>query len=465
MRLRIWFSAVAAVVLTVASTAAACDTPVYRYALYNWQPTPYHIYYFYQGAIAKADQETNRRIEELGGLSQADEGRDPADDFQPAPPISDRHVEPGNRANITLRKVDVDKKDQIDRVPEVVRKAWEGEGRKAVPTYVVFTAWRMSIHIGPLDRAAVDQMADSPVRKKIAGLLDEGNSGVFLCMSGKTPPEKEAIEKTVRQVIADAEAGKLSDEEPAEVPEVNKKTAPPAAGDPADAPKKPTKIKLAMVPLDRADAAEKWLVRSLATVEQDVPEVAGQAMVFMVFGRGRALPPCIGKGITAENLARDVALLTGPCSCMVKEQNPGVDLLFTWDWEATSERLARAEGEASGTPETRPRGRAAMDSVGELPREVSPAKPDGAEKDPIATKSATPSSSPAEAVQPLKATDPPTAAPASTQAEAPVAASASAAAEAESEAYSSRLLWRLGVGMAIAAAVVLAAGLFVVRRQ
>ncbi len=98
--------------------------------------------------------------------------------------------------------------------------------------------------------------------------------------------------------------------------------------------------------LERSDAAEEWLVRSLATAERELPDASGRAMLFAVFGRGRVLPPCVGKGITAENLLDQIGLLGGPCSCMIKEENPGVDLLFAWDWDATAEALAASESDS-----------------------------------------------------------------------------------------------------------------------
>jgi hypothetical protein len=56
-------------------------------------------------------------------------------------------------------------------------------------------------------------------------------------------------------------------------------------------------------------------------------------MVFPLFGRGRAMPALVGAGITPENIKDAAAFLAGPCSCEVKRDNPGVDLLLTADWE------------------------------------------------------------------------------------------------------------------------------------
>ena len=49
-----------------------------------------------------------------------------------------------------------------------------------------------------------------------------------------------------------------------------------------------------------------------------------------------ALPiflPLIGAGVTAENIHDSAAFLVGACSCEVKEQNPGFDLLLAADWD------------------------------------------------------------------------------------------------------------------------------------
>ena len=85
----------------------------------------------------------------------------------------------------------------------------------------------------------------------------------------------------------------------------------------------------------------------LLAVEPDLHKFEKEPMVFAVYGRGRAMPPYVGKGITQANLVDCIAFLAGACSCMVKDENPGVDLLMRWDWDATAERMA-AEDEGSG---------------------------------------------------------------------------------------------------------------------
>jgi hypothetical protein len=43
--------------------------------------------------------------------------------------------------------------------------------------------------------------------------------------------------------------------------------------------------------------------------------------------------PLIGAGITAKNIHDSAEFLVGPCSCEVKELNPGFDLLLSTDWD------------------------------------------------------------------------------------------------------------------------------------
>ena len=107
-----------------------------------------------------------------------------------------------------------------------------------------------------------------------------------------------------------------------------------------------------MLKLSRTDPAEQWLVGTLLSVESDLrdAEFETQPMVFAIYGRGRAMPPYVGKGITTENLVECVAFLAGACSCMVKDQNPGVDLLTTWDWDKTAEIMAADDPSEDSDP-------------------------------------------------------------------------------------------------------------------
>ena len=56
--------------------------------------------------------------------------------------------------------------------------------------------------------------------------------------------------------------------------------------------------------------------------------------MFPIFGRGRVVPPATGEEIQPEAIREMAEFLTGPCSCEVKEMNPGYDLLLSADWKS-----------------------------------------------------------------------------------------------------------------------------------
>jgi hypothetical protein len=94
----------------------------------------------------------------------------------------------------------------------------------------------------------------------------------------------------------------------------------------------PLKLAFSTLRIPRRDSADEPLVQMLIRSEPDLAE-RNDPMIFPVFGRGRALFPLIGAGITAENIYDSAAFLVGACSCEVKELNPGFDLLLAAEWD------------------------------------------------------------------------------------------------------------------------------------
>jgi hypothetical protein len=86
------------------------------------------------------------------------------------------------------------------------------------------------------------------------------------------------------------------------------------------------------VTLDRDDPREQALLEMLLASETDL-EHLDQPMAFPVIGRGRVLYALVGKGIFEDTIAIASRFVVGPCSCQVKDQNPGFDLLMNVDWD------------------------------------------------------------------------------------------------------------------------------------
>jgi len=119
------------------------------------------------------------------------------------------------------------------------------------------------------------------------------------------------------------------------------------------------KLSFSVVTLRAGDAAEKAFRETLLNSEDDLKELQHEPMAFPVFGRGRALPALVGKGINADMIDEASAFLSGPCSCQVKRQNPGFDLLTSVNWDQLLENQIRAyddRAQAKISVETQPIG-------------------------------------------------------------------------------------------------------------
>ena len=68
-----------------------------------------------------------------------------------------------------------------------------------------------------------------------------------------------------------------------------------------------------------------------------------EIMLFPIFGRGRVVPPATGEEIQPEAIREVAEFLTGPCSCEVKEMNPGYDLLLSANWNSLGDYQCRAD--------------------------------------------------------------------------------------------------------------------------
>ena len=91
------------------------------------------------------------------------------------------------------------------------------------------------------------------------------------------------------------------------------------------------RVDFSVLRVSRKVAAEKVFIKMLLGTEEDLADLKGP-MTFPVFGQGRALYALVDKGINEANIIEACEFLVGPCSCQVKQQNPGVDLLITANW-------------------------------------------------------------------------------------------------------------------------------------
>ena len=291
-------------IVLLAAPLLACSVPVFRYALERWPSDPYVAVVFHRGPLTPEQQKVVDALgrEGLAGLKFA---------------------------NVAVQTVDLDAKDVAAPLQDIWKPHEKEELPRIVLRYPHQTRIALDAWSGPLSMESAKAIIDSPVRSEIAQRIVKGDSAVFLFLESGDKEKDEARFKVLTdEVQKQQETLKLPEIDPADVAQGN------ITGDP-DA----LKIRFSIMRLSREAADEQLFVNMLLGTEEDLHELSDEPMVFPIFGRGRALYAIVGKGINEDVVATAGADLTGPCTCTVKDQNPGVDLLMALDWESVIEPI------------------------------------------------------------------------------------------------------------------------------
>ncbi len=268
-----------AVILSTA-TGNACDVPVHRYILQRWEREDYQAYYFYRSEENRADREVNQFLE------------DAASSF-------------GSHVNLAFRVADVEKPAANPFFAED-QKVWDEHRIEKLPSHLVLSPRGMPLFLGRLDLASARAMIQSPLRTGIARELSGGKGGLLLLLTGDNKAKNSSAEKDIRWVLERA--------------------------------KKQHGLDVGFLHVSRSDPAEEWLVRFLmgAVDSQIAPD---QCAIFGICGRGRVLTAHVGQETTRRNIVESVRIMNGDCSCDLRAESPGMDLLMDWDWEAAIANL------------------------------------------------------------------------------------------------------------------------------
>lgn len=141
-------------------------------------------------------------------------------------------------------------------------------------------------------------LSSSPLREKIAGEIMGGKLCVMLYLTTGNDSKDEKGRATIHKAIDSS----------------------------------PFKNIITLVELKRNSTGESHFVSMLLSVEDDLNTI-NEPMLFGIFGRFRALEPLLAGGITEENIGHMISFLTADCSCLIKDDLPGSDILFTNNWE------------------------------------------------------------------------------------------------------------------------------------
>ena len=283
-----------AIFSSFASIAACCSIPVFRYALEHWIPEPFIVHIISSSPLDDSQKALLKELEELG-----------------------------KKANIRLRVSDGQhaKSDESKSITQLVSNhdsAW-----LAVETTKKVDGLTQVIWDAPFTKETVNQLLISPVRKRICeGLVDKDSVSWVFLESGDPTVDDPKFSRLESELIRLEKVIKL--------PEID-------AADLKDLSKSPEELKIKFTAhrLSRNDSSEAAFVSMLLATESDLREEfdKGSPMAFPVFGRGRVLYALLGDGIAASTIEEASRFLAGACQCTVKADNPGVDMLVSFDWD------------------------------------------------------------------------------------------------------------------------------------
>ena len=314
------FAVLAAVLSTV--SLWACSVPVFRYALEKWPPDTYRATVFHRGPLSSAQAALARDLTRDGLAGRL-------------------------HANVALQLVDLAQSP----APELLA-LWQQVGSPTQPwlilRYPQTSQLPDNILSAPLTEATLKQALDSPARHETVRRLGHGDSAVWVLLEVGDRARDDAAAQLIEARLKFL-TGVLK------LPAIE---AQDVAAGLVTLPEGGLKLAFSLLRVSRTDPAEAAFVEMLLGSESDLRELK-EPILFPVFGRGRALYALAGNGISHETIDEAASFLIGRCSCQVKEQNPGVDLLLAADWDrlvklqsAAVGGLAKSAPAAEGMPES-----------------------------------------------------------------------------------------------------------------
>ncbi len=331
----------------------ACSIPVFRYALERWSPDLFEVSVFYRATLNDADAKRLNQLEDLA-------------------------VYNGGNVNLEVIRCDLD-----EPVPADLLALWKSLKDASLPTVIVRTPRKTTgqsiVWQGRLGDPFLDYLATSPARRDVTQRLLQGDAVVWLLVRG-TDKEQAARAKQMLETALKNLAEQIE--------------LPAGVGRPGSElrAKIPLHLKFSIVEVSADSRAEQTLIKLLHGGFAK-PLLASDSHLAPVFGRGRVLEVLSARETDTESLSDLTRYLCGACSCQVKQQNPGFDLLCDLNWE---ERLFGETADPAQLPPVN-----SPDAAGETTTDSEPtlvAIPSGQESQTPSAEHSRPSSTAGHAV-------------------------------------------------------------------
>lgn len=295
-----------------AQPLSACSIPVFRFALERWAPDLFEVSVFFRGTLSDSDE---RRVTQF----------------------EDWAVRNGGHLNLEVVRCNLE-----EEVPADLLAIWTSMKNAPLPTVVVRTPHKATgqtiVWSGRLSDPFLDTLPASPARREILQRLLQGDSVVWLFARGGDAAQAKiarqtldtALEQVAEQVELPAGIGRPGSELLARIP---------------------LRLKFSVVEVS-AEARDELVLSQLLRSALSKPLRDGDSLIAPIFGRGRVLAVQSARELEPETITDLTTYLCSACSCQVKQQNPGFDLLGEMNWD---ERLFGEATELSGIDSSEPR--------------------------------------------------------------------------------------------------------------
>lgn len=359
----------AALVAGCGADVDACAVPVFRYALERWEPDTFLVVVRYREPLTSPQRALVEKLRAVASDSARPANVDVLvlDNLQAEPRTSD--TETGDAP--TEEPASADAATTAAATPEVteeppsadaattaatpeVHGELRGEQRRqwleilekidAAPLDPAAKSPQMLLLMplpgrppwpvwsGPLTDANLRRLIDSPLRQTIVKRILAGQSAVWVLVASGQEEADTRAEETLRKELARMEKS-------LQLP------SPEAlAMEPSYRPDSAVELRIgfSVVVLKKDDPNEAIFRAMVLASEPDLIDFQ-EPITVPIFGRGRTYFALVGKGIHPDMIEENCRFLCDGCSCMIKQENPGVDMLLAVNWDAQIEGSAIPE--------------------------------------------------------------------------------------------------------------------------
>ena len=292
------------VLVIVPASAFACKVPVFRYALERWDVDRYTMVVMLNG---EPDEQVAQAIKRVTEVSATD------------------------AANVEVQVIDV-----ATLSPQQQWQLEDFDPAVETPHLQVFyperKGQRKLCWEGAFTSSVLDAWLSSPLRSKVADKLVAGASAVFVLVECEDAELNNKVAATVRLGVQQAMA-EISIPEGV-IPRFGAneylQQHPEASLDDVLRCDVPLKVDFEIARLAFDDQDEE----ALRAMGSGLATSSSGPWLIPIFGRGRMLDAIDAKELSSQTVMNACQYMVGECSCTVKTQNPGVDLLMAANWSA-----------------------------------------------------------------------------------------------------------------------------------